>query len=223
MARKNKVQVSETAVSATLPVVASQDVILPSVSETANLTLANDVKTVVLTAEDFSESRTKITQAKPWDCYVVRSSGGSKSSHQIKASGYAESCNPFLPSRELYESTGNPYPADINAPGNVVSAPKYNHYRAFAVMAHVIFNRLRTSDNAVSAESLYFDSDVVEETGRLIGKPVNKPAAAEDNYVLNAIICTLRELELCGGFLMALSSKRDRKSMFKPVNALLSK
>jgi hypothetical protein len=33
----------------------------------------------------------------------------------------------------------------------------------------------------------------------------------------------LRELELCGGFLMALSFKRDRKSMFKPVNALLSK
>src|SRR5215472_15734605 len=227
MARKSKTQ-SAANVPATIEapaqiVVPSQDVVmLAPVATLADPIMADDMKAIQLGAPAWVEPRTKTTQERPWAFYLVRKSGGSKSAHQIRESGYAESCCPWMPSAALFAETGNPYPSHIDAPGNVVSSPKFNHYRAFAVLGHVVFNYLSQSEALVSAEGLYYDTDVVEETARLVGKPINKPAAAEDNYILNALTCILRELELCGGHVMALGSKRDRKTMWKPLAQALA-
>jgi hypothetical protein len=224
MARKSKTQppAQVPAIVEAPAQVPSQDVVLPAVAQLGKPQMADDMKAVQLGADDWAEERTRITQTRPWAFYLVRKSGESKSTHQIRASGYAESCNPYMPSAALFAETGNPYPANLDAAGNVVSSPKFNHYRAFAVLGHVIFDKLSHSDAAVSAESLYYDTDVVEAAAKLIGKPINKPAAAEDNYILNAITCILRELELCGGHVMALGSKRDRKTMWKPLAQALA-
>ena len=49
-----------------------------------------------------------------------------------------------------------------------------------------------------------------KEAVKLVGKPINRPAAAEDNHILNAATCIRSELELWGGRVMALGGKRDR-------------
>jgi hypothetical protein len=180
MARKTKTQPQipatiETQLPALIP---SQDVVLPVVPVAGEPVMASDVKAITLSAADWAEDRTRTTQSQPWPFYLVRKSGGSKNGHQIRASGYAESCCPYMPNAALFAETGNPYPNKVEAPANVVSSPKFNHYRVFAVLGHAIFANLTQSDAAVSAEDLYYDSDVVTEASKLAGKPINKPASA---------------------------------------------
>ncbi len=119
MAKRSNQITSE--VSAEVPA----NVVVFQVPEASAFKIADDCQVFAFTLDMATQARTKRSQATLWPVYVQRKRLGTKSNHQLAFTCYSESCQAAMPSRELYELTGNCYPNSIKSDLIEVSKPVY--------------------------------------------------------------------------------------------------
>ena len=195
----------------------------------ASFVVANDRNKVELKTADFKQERTRLTQAKPFGFYALPTvPGKTRSEHQFGGnSGLPASMMVFMPSAELFEATGNPYPKDAKHPANKTNDKSYKYCEAFTIAAHHMFNLLMTGSE-VSAQEVFYK----EEFRKVVCEDIKAQYSYKsysfdhadnwkDSDIGAAIHHALRELEVCG-LIVAVNGKRGSNDKFKVQECILS-
>jgi len=170
--------------------------------------IAKDRKTIEVSDMTFTQDRTKVTQAKPFERYfgyAVAQKIGGYGAHQFGPE-FGPSNEVFLmPSRKRLEETGNPYCMDMKDPVNTSNSPKFNTlpYKAACVVQYGIWEALLRIGKT-TAMDLMTNEQFVKHCEEIVSKQIgkgftfDKTASLEHNLLASQIMHTLRDLEFCG-------------------------
>jgi hypothetical protein len=188
----------------------------------AQIVIASDRKRVELNNDSFREDRTRASQSVVWAFYAMPQSveGKSKSGHQFGARfGKSAGDSVFMPSREVFELTGNPYIDYIDHAGNVVSDKRYNANRFFVLYHHAMFEYMIAHNEPLAAQDFLLDSSIVESAQTLAEKCSNgkrttfNTANVNGNAFFYSVAQALSELEACG-LVIPTDTKRNGKTLW---------
>ena len=186
--------------------------------------LSADARVLPQKEVKFTEKRAKDSQKVRWAVYLDIAGSKARGGHQAAWLPFAASNMCIMPCREIYEATGNPYPQAHDHAFNVPSSAKYNASRKHVYIGVAVFESLaRFADTGVSAAKLYGDDTFKARVDELSGNAFNWAKGMDSNPYAEAINNALRELEMFGNFVTALSTTRNRNTVYMPNPNIFAK
>lgn len=223
---KKTAKVAEIVSEAEVSFAASVNVDAPmrSVPTAETLPLAHGFRCVLASEIEFPQERTKLSQTVSWIVFAMPKDDVSKRGNGIhqfgKLTRRTEGCVAVMPSRKLFEETGNPYPNDIND-ATVILAKNYEaQYRKLVALAYEITALLAKSPNGLRPIDLIADADLFARASERAKKTITRPQMFGKSGEAQAVSDTFRDLEHVG-LAIACDAKRNGKTIWQPTKFLI--